>query len=243
MTPRQALVIVPTLNERESLPVLVSRLMRHPTVSVLVVDDASPDGTGQIADALAREYSGRIEIMHRTERPGLGRSYIAGMRRVIDRPLDVICQMDCDLSHDPDQLPDLISATDRADIAIGSRYVEGGRVENWPLRRQLLSRYANVYVRLITRMGVHDCTSGYRCWRREALRSLPLERFESDGYSLMVEMLYAAAARGYRIAEIPITFVERRHGQSKLSGTVLFESILTPWRLVATRTRISQDGR
>jgi dolichol-phosphate mannosyltransferase len=204
---------------------------------VLVVDDQSPDGTGELADDLARQHPGRIEVLHRTQNRGLGRSYIDGMRRVLDRPVDVICQMDCDLSHDPTHLPDLIAATERADVVIGSRYIPGGAVVNWPLRRRTLSRFANAYIRAVTRLSPRDCTSGYRCWRREAVAALPLDRFGSDGYSFLVEMLYAAAARGLRIAEVPITFVERRQGVSKLTGGVLLESAATPWRLVATRSR------
>lgn len=233
----RTLVILPTFNERDNLPLVIAQLMRHPNVNVLVVDDKSPDGTGAIADELARRHTGRIEVMHRTERPGLGRSYIDGIRHALAQPVDVICQMDCDLSHDPMQLPSLIAASDRADIVIGSRYVPGGTVVNWPLRRRALSRFANMYVRLITRMQPRDCTSGYRCWRRNALASLPLDRFGSDGYSFLVEMLYAASALGCRIAEVPITFVERRQGESKMSSAVLAESAVTPWRLIATKSR------
>ena len=235
MTPRTALVIVPTYNERDNLPVLVRALMTHPEVSVLVVDDNSPDGTGAIADDLAREFPGRIDAMHRTMNRGLGRSYIDGIRSVLDRPVDVICQMDSDLSHDPAHLHDLIAATDHADVVIGSRYVPGGAIVNWPRRRRWLSRFANAYIRLVTRLGPRDCTSGYRCWRREALAQVPLDQSASDGYSFLVEMLFAASAAGLRFAEVPITFVERRQGESKLSGAVLLESAITPWRLIASR--------
>ena len=232
---RTALVIVPTFNERENLPVLATALMKDPEVSMLVVDDRSPDGTGELADGLARDYPGRIEVMHRTERPGLGRSYIDGIRSVLDRPVDVICQMDSDLSHDPQHLRDLIGATAQADVVIGSRYIPGGAIVNWPLRRKLLSRFANTYIRLVTGLTPHDCTSGYRCWRREALASLPLDQFGANGYSFLVEMLFAASASGLTFAEVPITFVERRQGESKLSQAVLFESAITPWRLIASR--------
>jgi len=234
----RVLVIVPTFNERENLPIVIAQLMRQPNVNVLVVDDRSPDGTGAIADDLARQHTGRIEVMHRVEHPGLGRSYIDGIRLAITRDVDVICQMDCDLSHDPAQLPSLIAETDRADVVIGSRYVPHGKVVNWPLRRRVLSRFANIYIRVITRMQPRDCTSGYRCWRRDALARLPLDQFGSDGYSFLVEMLYTASALGCRIAEVPITFVERRQGESKLSSAVLVESAVTPWRLVATRSRM-----
>ena len=227
-----ALVVVPTYNERENLPLLVAGLMQHANVRLLVVDDASPDGTGAVADELAAAHPGRISVMHRTGVRGLGRSYIDGLKRAIDEPVDLICQMDADLSHDPAQLPNLIAAAAHADVVIGSRYVPGGKIVNWPLRRKLLSRFANMYVRTVTRVSARDCTSGYRCWQRDALAAMPLDRFISDGYSFLVEMLYVAGRRGGRIAEVPITFVERRLGESKLSRAVLIESAIAPWRLI-----------
>ncbi len=232
-----ALVIVPTYNERANLPVLVGGLMKHVGVRVLVVDDGSPDGTGQVAERLATEHPGRVDVLHRTGKRGFGRSYIEGMTRAVGEPVDVLCQMDADLSHDPAQLPDLIAATAHADVVIGSRYIPGGSVVNWPLRRRVLSRVANAYIRSVTRLQSHDCTSGYRCWRRATLAAMPLDRFFSDGYSFLVEMLFVAARRGARIAEVPITFVERREGESKVSRAVLIESAITPWRLVADPNR------
>jgi dolichol-phosphate mannosyltransferase len=229
----EALVIVPTYNERPNLGLLIAGLLAYPNVRVLVVDDQSPDGTGEHAEQLARDNPGRVSVMHRTGQRGLGRSYIDGIKRAISAPVDVICQMDADLSHDPRHLPDLIGATANADMAIGSRYVPGGAIVNWPLKRLMLSRVANTYIRTVTRLGVRDCTSGYRCWRRKALASLPLDRFFSDGYSFLVEMLFVASRRGCRIAEVPITFVERREGESKVSRAVLIESAITPWRLIA----------
>ena len=229
-----ALVIVPTYNERGNLPTLISGLMKHDNVRVMVVDDQSPDGTGALAERLAKEHPGRIEVMHRTGRRGLGRSYIDGIRRALNEPVDVLCQMDADLSHDPAHLPDLIAATARADVVIGSRYIPGGDIVNWPKRRRLLSRFANIYIRAVTRLSARDCTSGYRCWRKSALANLPLEQFISDGYSFLVEMLFVASRRGCRIAEVPITFVERRIGESKVSRAVLLESAITPWRLIAS---------
>jgi dolichol-phosphate mannosyltransferase len=233
MTVRTALVVVPTYNEIENLPVLVAGLMEQPNVRLLVVDDQSPDGTGALADDLAIAHPGRIAVMHRTGHRGLGRSYVDGLRAAVLEPVDVICQMDADLSHDPVQLPALIAGADHSDVVIGSRYVPGGRIVNWPKRRRLLSRFANAYVRAVTRLDVRDCTSGYRCWRREALASLPLDRLSSDGYAFLVEMLYAAARRGCRVAEVPITFVERRLGESKLSRDVVIESAIAPWRIIA----------
>jgi dolichol-phosphate mannosyltransferase len=238
-----ALVIVPTYNERANLPVLLAGLMKHAGVRVLVVDDQSPDGTGDIADALARDSRGRVEVMHRNGRRGLGRSYIDGIKRAIAEPVDFICQMDADLSHDPEQLPVLLAAGARADVVLGSRYIPGGAVVNWPVRRRLLSRFANLYIRTVTRLGAHDCTSGYRCWRRSALISLPLDRFFSDGYSFLVEMLFVASRRGCRIVEVPITFVERREGESKISNAVLLESAIMPWRLVARPDLAGKSAR
>lgn len=236
-----ALVIIPTYNERVNLPTLVAGLMQQAGVRVLVVDDQSPDGTGQVADSLGREYSGRVDVLHRTGRKGFGRSYIDGIQRALAEPVDVLCQMDADLSHDPRHLPDLIAATARADVVIGSRYVPGGAIVNWPMRRRMLSRVANAYIRAVTQLGTRDCTSGYRCWRRRAIADLPLDRFISDGYSFLVEMLFVASRRGCRIAEVPITFVERREGESKVSRAVLIESAITPWRLISnpeTRRKI-----
>jgi len=229
----QALVVVPTHNERGNLPALVTGLMKHDGVRLMVVDDQSPDGTGALADALAVEHPGRIQVMHRTGPRGLGRSYIEGMTWAIREPVDLICQMDADLSHDPEQLPRLIAASAQADVVIGSRYIPGGAIVNWPKRRQLLSRFANIYIRGVTRLDARDCTSGFRCWRREAIAGLPFERFTSDGYCFLVEMLFVASRRGCRIAEVPITFVERRVGESKISKSVLFESAIIPWRLIA----------
>ncbi len=222
MTAR-AIVIVPTYNERANLPVLVAELMKLEGIRVLVVDDHSPDGTGEIADQLARVHPARITVLHRTGRRGLGRSYIDGIKQAFAEPVDVVCQMDADLSHDPRHLPDLIAATSTADIVIGSRYVKGGAIVNWPRRRRLLSRFANIYIRSVTRLSARDCTSGYRCWRRAALATLPLDTFFSDGYSFLVEMLFVAARRGARVVEVPITFVERREGTSKVSKADLFE--------------------
>jgi dolichol-phosphate mannosyltransferase len=232
-------VIVPTYNERDNLPVVTEGLMRHPNVHLLVVDDQSPDGTAVVANDLAREYPGRIGVMVRTGRRGLGRAYIDGFRAALATSAALVCQMDADLSHDPAQLPRLVAAAATADLVIGSRYVRDGAIVNWPLRRLILSRFANSYVRTVTRLQARDCTSGYRCWRRAALARLPLDRISSDGYSFLVETLFMAARAGAGIAEVPITFVERRLGQSKLSRAVLLESVLMPWRLISTPARPS----
>jgi dolichol-phosphate mannosyltransferase len=233
MTPRRVLVVVPTYNERDNLPLLVEGVLAHDGFRMLVVDDGSPDGTGAIADALAEKHPGRIEVMHRTGPRGLGRSYIDGLRKAIAQSdVDLICQMDADLSHNPEYLPALAAATDTHDVVIGSRYLNGVSVVNWPLHRIFLSTFANRYIRTVTSLTPNDCTSGYRCWRRESLARLPLDAMVSDGYAFLVEMLFEATRRGCTIGEVPIIFVERRKGQSKVSGAVLFESLITPWRLL-----------
>jgi dolichol-phosphate mannosyltransferase len=226
------LVVVPTYNERDNLPLLVRGVLAYPGFGMLIVDDASPDGTGAVADALSAEHPGRIEVMHRTGRRGLGRSYIDGLRLAVGRSdVDLICQMDADLSHDPQYLPALTAAAGTADVVIGSRYLNGVSVVNWPLHRIFLSTFANRYIRAVTGLSATDCTSGFRCWRREALAQIPLDAMVSDGYSFLVEMLFDAARNGCRMTEVPIIFVERSQGQSKLSSAVLLESFIMPWRL------------
>lgn len=225
------LVIVPTYNERDNLPAVVAGVLAHAGFRLLVVDDASPDGTGALAGELAARHPGRIDVLHRQGARGLGRSYIDGLRRALATPATHICQMDGDLSHNPADLPRLVDAATGAGLVIGSRYVPGGRVENWPLRRRLLSRGANAYVRAITGLDTTDNTSGFRCWTRAALERMPLDRILSDGYAFLVELTWEARQAGCRIVEVPITFVERRSGASKLSGPVMIESALLPWRL------------
>ena len=232
-----ALVVVPTYNERENLPVLVRGVLAHSGFRMLVVDDGSPDGTGAVADELAAANPGRIEVMHRKGARGLGRSYVDGLQHALRTDAELIIQMDADLSHNPEYLPALAAATAEFDLVIGSRYMQGVSVVNWPLHRLFLSTFANRYIRAVTRMSPSDCTSGFRCWRREALSRVPLDRVFSDGYAFLVEMLFKADRSGCRIGEVPIIFVERRVGQSKVSSTVLMESLITPWRLRLGRQR------
>jgi dolichol-phosphate mannosyltransferase len=227
-----ALVVVPTYNERDNLPVLAAGILAHHGYRLLVVDDASPDGTGAVADALAAEHPGRLFVMHRTGQRGLGRSYVDGLQRAAAMPeVDLVFQMDADLSHNPEHLPVLAAAAADHDLVIGSRYLHGVSVVNWPLHRIFLSTFANRYIRAITGLSATDCTSGFRCWRRDALARIPIARMVSDGYAFLVEMLFEAHRRGYRIGEVPIIFVERRQGQSKVSTPVLVESLVMPWRL------------
>lgn len=227
------IVIVPTFNERDNLPVIAAALLRLHDLRLLVVDDASPDGTGRVADAYAGANRARVQVLHRTGKRGLGLSYIDGMYVALRTDATHICQMDADLSHNPADIPRLLDAAEDADFVIGSRYIEGGRIENWPLHRRLLSAFANRYIRAITRMTIRDCTSGFRCWRREVLERLPLASIRSDGYAFIVELAFDASRAGFRCAEVPITFVERRQGASKLSGAVIIESAIVPWRLAA----------
>jgi dolichol-phosphate mannosyltransferase len=226
-------VVVPTFNERDNLPLLIDSLLGIPSLSVLVVDDGSPDGTGDVADAFAQQHPDRISVLHRHGKRGLGRSYIDGLQRALATGVPLICHMDADLSHNPADLPGMLAAAEHADMVIGSRYVDGGRVENWPLRRRVLSAFANWYIHTITGLRVRDATSGYRCWRREALAQIPFDRILSGNYAFLVELAWEASSRGSRIAEVPITFVERRLGVSKLSTGTLIESVKLPWRLAA----------
>jgi dolichol-phosphate mannosyltransferase len=226
-------VVLPTFNERDNLPAMVDALLRTDELSVLVVDDGSPDGTGRIADELASTSSGRLRVLHRHGERGLGRSYVDGMQEALRAGASLVCQMDADFSHDPGELPRLIDAARTADLVIGSRYVPGGTLRNWPWHRVALSAFANWYVRAITRLPVHDGTSGFRVWRRELLSRLPLRQIVSDGYAFQVEMAWHAWSIGARITEAPITFVERQQGTSKLSSRVIVESVVLPWRLAA----------
>jgi dolichol-phosphate mannosyltransferase len=229
------LVVLPTYNERENLPLLVPQLLEISNLRVLVVDDASPDGTGAVADALAARSGGRVSVMHRTGPRGLGLAYLDGIRHALGTDADVIIQMDADLSHRPAHLAAMLDAVRHADLVIGSRYVPGGRIVNWPLRRKLLSSSANAYIRAVCSLGARDCTSGFRCWRRSALASLPLHRIDAEGYAFLVQLLYEALDAGCTVAETPITFVERANGRSKLRLRILLESAILPWKLALAR--------
>jgi len=227
------LVVLPTYNERLNLGRVADGILSHAGARLLVVDDNSPDGTGQLADDLASKYAGRVDVMHRTGPRGLGRSYIDGLRWALHTDADAIVQMDADMSHNPTYLPALIAALADHDLVIGSRYLGGGtNVVNWPLHRIMLSAFANRYIRTITGLSPHDCTAGFRAWRRDALARLPLDDAKTSGYAFLTEMLFEAARRGCTIGEVPIVFVEREEGYSKVSSKVLAESLLTPWRLV-----------
>ena len=230
-TSMNAAVVIATYNERENLGGLVSAILQHAGYRIIVVDDDSPDGTGALADELATAFPGRVSVIHRTGARGLGRSLVAGLQRALESGADLIFQMDADFSHDPKYLPDMAAAAADADLVLGSRYLHGVSVVNWPLHRIMLSSFANRYIRAVTGLEVSDCTTGFRCWRREALARLPLEGLISDGYAFLVEQLHLARRIGCRVREVPIIFVERREGSSKLSSSVLLESAIVPWRL------------
>jgi dolichol-phosphate mannosyltransferase len=228
-------VVVATYNERENLAFLASAILEYPEYRIIIVDDDSPDGTGTLADELAAGAPGRIAVIHRRGPRGLGRSLVAGLKQALADGADLIFQMDADFSHDPKYLPEMAAATADADLVLGSRYLNGVSVVNWPLHRIILSAFANRYIRAVTGLAAHDCTTGYRCWRREALARLPLDTLISDGYAFLVEQLYLAKQFGCRVREVPIIFVERRRGVSKISSNVLLESAIVPWRLRLNR--------
>ena len=235
------LIVLPTYNERPNIERVTEGILQHDWARLLVVDDASPDGTGAIADSLAAtRFAGRMEVLHRTGPRGLGRAYVDGLTRALATNVDAIGQMDADLSHDPKYIPDLRAALDRHDLVIGSRYLHGVSVVNWPLHRIALSAFANRYIRLVTGLSPNDCTSGFRLWRREALARLSLHDPRASGYAFLTEMLYQAARSGCRIGEVPIVFVERQEGYSKVSSSVLTESLWTPWRLVLGGGRVNR---
>jgi dolichol-phosphate mannosyltransferase len=235
----KTLVLIPTYNEKDNIPILIADLMSIPGVHVMVLDDQSPDGTGQVADRLAETYPGRVQCLHRSGQRGLGVSYLEGFHRAIQSDFDFVGQMDADLSHDPKYLPAMIDAASKgADLVIGSRYLNGISVVNWPLRRIILSQFANFYIRTVTGLHLRDITTGYRCWRRASLARLPLDRIVSDGYAFLLDVTFMAADAGLRIEESPIIFIERRQGASKLSSGVLVESLFTPWKLIMRHGRI-----
>jgi dolichol-phosphate mannosyltransferase len=235
------LIVLPTYNERPNIERVTEGILRHEWTRLLVVDDASPDGTGAMADAMAAStYAGRMDVLHRTGPRGLGRAYLDGLKHALATGVDAIGQMDADLSHDPKYLPDLRAALDQFDLVIGSRYLRGVSVVNWPVHRIALSAFANRYIRMVTGLSPNDCTSGFRMWRREALAKLPLHDPRASGYAFLTEMLYQAARSGCRIGEVPIVFVERQEGYSKVSTPVLTESLWTPWRLVLGGGRVSR---
>lgn len=227
----RVLVIIPTYNERENLPRILDRLHGAvPDAHVLVVDDGSPDGTGAVADERAAADL-RVQVLHRTEKAGLGAAYIAGFRWGLDAGYDVLVEMDADGSHAPEQLPRLLGALAHADLVLGARYIPGGSVVNWPKQREWLSRGGNLYSRIALGVGLHDITGGYRAYRAEVLRTLELDDVASHGYCFQVDLAWRTIQAGFRVVEVPITFTEREIGDSKMSGGIVREALLkvTVW--------------
>lgn len=232
MAPRRVLIITPTYNERENLDVFLERVFAvRAEVDVLVVDDNSPDGTGRRADEIAAR-DGRVHVMHRPGKMGLGSAYLQGFAWALERGYDVVFEMDTDLSHDPKYIPDFLAALDAgADIVIGSRNIPGGGVEGWGLGRHVMSKGGSVYSRTILGIGVRDLTSGYKCFTRRALETIDLKSVRSNGYSFQIELTYRGIHRGLKVAEVPILFVDRRAGRSKMSRSIFAEAIGMVWKL------------
>jgi dolichol-phosphate mannosyltransferase len=233
-----AWLILPTYNEAQNLEPMVRAVLPRlaeggSTPTILVVDDASPDGTGQIADRLADELA-EVRVLHRTRKDGLGRAYLDGFAEALRGGADLILQMDCDFSHDPADVPRLIAASGSADLALGSRYVAGGGVENWALRRRIQSRGGCAYARLILGVPVRDLTGGFKCWRRAALEAVDLDGVDAHGYGFQIEMTYRAIKAGLSVTEVPIVFRERREGQSKMTAWITLEAV---WKVPALRLR------
>ena len=227
----KTLVVVPTYNERENLSPLAQRLLALPVpVDLLVVDDNSPDGTGKLADELAAKHPS-IHVLHRTEKSGLGRAYIAGFQWALEQGYEFVFELDGDFSHNPDDIPMFLQAAQRADLVLGSRYLNGIRIMNWPLSRLMLSKCAAKYVQVITGMQITDPTGGYKCFSRRALEAINLKQINSNGYSFQIEMTHRLWRQGMRILEVPIVFTERAQGHSKMSGHIIQEALIMVWRL------------
>jgi dolichol-phosphate mannosyltransferase len=235
MTAERVLVVIPTYQERDNIERILARVVDAvPTAHVLVVDDGSPDGTGKIADEIAGADA-RVHVLHRTEKNGLGAAYIAGFDWGRERGYDVLVEMDADGSHAPEQLPRLLAALDGADLVLGSRYVPGGAVVNWPRRREILSRGGNLYVRVALGLPLRDATGGYRAFRRTVLDGIDYADVASEGYCFQVDLARRAVAAGFRVVEVPITFVERVRGESKMNGDIVREALVRVGQWGATR--------
>lgn len=227
----KTLIVIPTYDERENVKEMAKAVLEIvPEANILFADDNSPDGTGQLEDELAASDP-RVFVMHREKKEGLGRAYTAGFKWALERGYELVCEMDCDFSHDPKALPSLLAAAEDADLVIGSRYSGGIRVMNWPMSRLLLSTGAGVYVRLITGMPIFDPTGGFKCFRRKVLESIELDNIRSNGYSFQIEMNHAAWTRGYKIVEVPIVFEDRRAGYSKMKLNIATEAFLMVLKL------------
>lgn len=230
----QLTAIIPTYNEAKNLPGLVPALLGLPieNLHILIVDDNSPDGTGDVAERLAGQYPGRLGVLHRPTKLGLGKAYLSGFRQALQDGAQAIAQMDADFSHPPEKLPPMLEALEGCDVVLGSRYVQGGSVdERWPQWRKSLSAFGNFYARMILDLPIRDVTGGFRIWRREALEKMPLEQIRSNGYAFQVETAFVASRLGFSLVEIPIYFADRRWGQSKMSFRIQREAALQVWQM------------
>lgn len=227
----KAIVIIPTYNERDNIVRLAGEILKqHPALHILIVDDNSPDGTGKIADELAATEK-RIRVIHRSGKLGLGSAYRDGFRAALEMGADYLIEMDADFSHDPSVLPVFLETIQGCDLVIGSRYLNGVSVVNWPIRRLILSYFASVYTRCVTGLALRDCTSGFKCFSRAAIEAIDLNRVKSDGYSFQIEMNYRCKEKGFRIVEVPIIFIDRHAGTSKMSKRIVREAVIMVWKL------------
>jgi len=227
----KALVIIPTYNEKENIESIVGEVLQQdPCLHVLIVDDNSPDGTGDVADRLALSNA-KVSVLHRPKKAGLGQAYVAGFRHALSKDFDYILEMDADFSHDPKYLPDFLKSIEKADLVLGSRYISGVNVVNWPMSRLLLSYFANIYARWVTGLPVRDSTGGFKCYRRIVLEQIELDKIKSEGYSFQIETSYRAWKKGFKLKEIPIVFVDRKQGESKMSKKIVREAMWMVWKL------------
>lgn len=225
------LVVIPTYNEAENIPKLVPIVLRQAAaLDILIVDDGSPDGTGQVVKNIMAENS-RVFLIERGGKQGLGTAYVAGFKFAIERGYDLVFEMDADFSHNPNEIPQFLEKIKDADLVIGSRYVNGVRVLNWPMNRLLLSYSANVYTQIITGLPIHDATGGFKCYRIEALKAIDLDKIKSNGYAFQIEISFKVWKRGFRLVEIPIVFLDRRVGISKMSRSIVYEAVFMLWKL------------
>jgi len=227
----QTLIVMPTYNERENVPVIVPLVLaQHPGIQILIVDDNSPDGTGAIADEMAASDS-RIHVLHRAGKLGLGTAYVAGFKWALERDYQFVFEMDSDFSHNPDHIPEFLEAAQEHDLVLGSRYLKGVTVINWPMSRLLLSYFANKYARIVTGLPFSDTTGGFKCYRREVLEGIDLDRIRSEGYSFQIETTFRAWRKGFKLGEITIVFSDRTEGTSKMSGKIMREAVWRVWKL------------
>ena len=227
----QTLIVMPTYNERENVPVIVPLVLaQHPGIQILIVDDNSPDGTGAIADEMAAADS-RIHVLHRAGKLGLGTAYVAGFKWALERDYQFVFEMDSDFSHNPDHIPEFLEAAQEHDLVLGSRYLKGVTVINWPMSRLLLSYFANKYARIVTGLPFSDTTGGFKCYRREVLEGIDLDRIRSEGYSFQIETTFRAWRKGFNLGEITIVFSDRSEGTSKMSGKIMREAVWRVWKL------------